>query len=78
MTDERESRPAGYRAASNPLVGDCDQDSRPVRQSSGAALLAQMRRRNEAARRLPPLEHSRRRDPLTPRERAGGGRDHDR
>lgn len=36
----------------------------------GTELLAQLRRRNDAARRLPPLPHSGRRDPLTPRERA--------
>lgn len=72
MADERESRPVGDRTASNPLVGDCDHDSGSVRQGSGAALLAQLRRRHDAARRLPPLERTGRRDPLTPRERADG------
>jgi hypothetical protein len=38
----------------------------------GAELLAQLRRRHEASRRMAPLPHSGRRDPLTPRERADG------
>lgn len=73
MTEERESRPVGDRTASNPLVGDCAQDNGSERQQGpGAALLSQLRRRHDAARRLPPLERSGRRDPLSPRERADG------
>lgn len=45
---------------------------KPDHPGRGARLLQQLRRRNEAARRMPPLEHSRRRDPLTARERADG------
>lgn len=72
MTEERSRRPGQDSATSEPLVMDRDQDSGNARQGRGAALLAQMRRRNDAARRLPPLEQSGRRDPLTPRERVDG------
>lgn len=73
MTDERRSRRPGQDSAtSEPLVMDCDQDSVDERQGRGAALLAQMRRRNDAARRLPPSPYSGRRDPLSPRERVDG------
>lgn len=47
-------------------------DSAPSRQGRGAALLAQLRRRNDAARRLPPSPYSGGRDPLSPRERVDG------
>ena len=42
----------------------------PKLRGYGRELLAQLHRRHEAAKRLPPLAHSRRRDPLTARERA--------
>jgi hypothetical protein len=73
MSDERGShRPGQDSATSEPLVMDCDQDSDLERRGRGATLLTQLRRRHDAALRLPPLEHSRRRDALTQRERADG------
>ncbi len=44
----------------------------PPRRGRGCELLESLRRRHESAKRLPPLPHSRHRDPLTPRERADG------
>lgn len=38
----------------------------------GQLLLESLRRRHEAAKRLPPLNHSGQRDPLSSRERADG------
>jgi hypothetical protein len=48
---------------------DEKQSNPAVRRGHGRELLAQLQRRYEAAKRLPPLP-SGRRDPLTPRERA--------
>lgn len=55
------------------------QTSAPARQDRtdrepgpGQWLLESLRRRHEAAKRLPPLNHSGQRDPLSPRERTDG------
>lgn len=45
---------------------------RQAHRGRGTELLKQLRRRHEAAKRMPPLEHSRRCDPLTARERVDG------
>jgi len=72
MTPHRESRqpiPASGFCHPNDFdhdIGACRQG----RPSRGGELLAQLRRRHDAARRLPPLPNSGRRDPLTARERA--------
>jgi hypothetical protein len=73
---QRESLP-GTATGEAPKTDQPDQvdanSTAPQRHNSrGAQLLDQLRRRHEAARRLPPLPHNRRRDPLTPRERADG------
>jgi hypothetical protein len=54
------------------VPADKSDDSASLRHGRGATLLAQLRRRHDAARRLPPLPYSGRRDPLLPRERADG------
>ena len=43
----------------------------PPTPSKGAEFLAQLRRRHDAARRMPPLDHSGRRDPARPHEICG-------
>jgi hypothetical protein len=68
MTDDK--RPGAVAGPSSVPVDTAD-DSAPARQGPGAAMLAQLRRREDAARRLPPLL-SGRRDPLSARERADG------
>lgn len=70
--ERRSRRPGQDSAASKPLVEDFADRNAPERHGRGETLLAQLRRRHDAARRLPPLPHSARRDPLSPRERADG------
>jgi hypothetical protein len=70
---QKDQRPAGNGAPDGDR-GDHGHRTAIVRQprptSRGQVLLDQLRRRYEAAKRLPPLEHSRRRDPYSARERA--------
>jgi hypothetical protein len=70
-----------FQRRSAQLVSTADEDhSRPdgaadadvPRQGRGAELMAQLRRRHQAALRMSPLEHSGQRDPLSPRERTDG------
>lgn len=49
-----------------------DAIDRNARRGDGRELLAQLYRRHEAARRLPPPSHSGRRDPLSPRGLTAG------
>jgi hypothetical protein len=53
-------------AAARQELTDRDKPSR------GQWMLESFRRRHQAAKRLPPLDHSGQRDPLSPRERADG------
>lgn len=48
--------------------GNATAPARQHNRGRGAELLSQLRRRAEAARRLPPLPHSGQRDPLRPAE----------
>jgi hypothetical protein len=73
-------RPSGYQAA-RPDQELADHTTNAQNSTADGLLcarhapqdyLSQIRRRNAAARRMPPLEHSGRRDPLTARERADG------
>ena len=66
--DERPDTVAGPPSAGT----DVADGSAHVRHGRGATLLAQLRRRHEAALRLPPLPHNGRRDPLRSRERVDG------
>lgn len=66
MTTKRTGRPEGESQAAGSQQFDRNGHGRHGR---GADLLAQLRRRYEAAKRLPPMGHSGRRDPLPARER---------
>lgn len=68
IEDERPDTVAGPPSAGT----DVADDNAPIRHGRGSTLLAQLRRRHEAALRLPPLSHSGRRDPLSSRERVDG------
>jgi hypothetical protein len=70
MSTERKGRSGGESGPASQPKEPRAERSGHARHRQGATLLIQLRRRYEAARRMPPLPHNGGRDPLTPRERA--------